>query len=154
MDSILNKTSETDFNSTLLDDGTLFPSHTISLNDLQNNNNKNKINEGINDINNNTKVSENHRNRRSVNSTKLTQNLDPLKHNYSANTLCKYISNPLISQNSVPFNTEPVILYTSTQPASTNNQITRLTPQQLLNCVNNLILKTLNRQETLPPLRI
>ena len=83
MKSILNESTETDFNSTLLDDGTLFSSHTvktISLTDLENNNNNinNNNHEVINDTANNTIIYESHRNRQPVKSTELTQSSDPL----------------------------------------------------------------------------
>ena len=84
MNSNLNETTESNFNSTLFDDGTLFSSHTvnnISLIDLENNNNNDKNNDNTNNhevINptvNNKNIYENHRSRQPANSTELTQNL-------------------------------------------------------------------------------
>ena len=72
MNSNLNETTETNFNSTLIDDGTLFSSHTVntlSLIHLENNNNNNKNNnntnnhEVIKDTTNNKNNYENHRNK-------------------------------------------------------------------------------------------
>ena len=148
MDSKLNETTETDFNSTLPDVGTLFASHTIntlSVIDLDknnykknNNNNNNNNKEVINDTFHNTNNYENHRNRKPVNSTELTQNFDAI------NTTLPLLSNInlrlllLQRRNSVHFKTEPVILNTSAQSSSTNNQNMQLTPQQLVNFVRQL----------------
>ena len=63
MDRNFNETTETDFISTLLDDGTLFSSYTVnSLNDLESHddNNNNAI---TNDTTSNTNIEENHRHR-------------------------------------------------------------------------------------------
>ena len=53
-------------------------------------------------------------------------------------------------QNSVQLNTEPVILNTSSQPASTNNQILHLTPQQLVNFVRKLNSKNIQQTTNAP----
>ena len=66
-----NETKETDFNSTLLDDGTIFSSHTKNFSSpigFQNNNN----------INNNNNKYENYRNQRPINSTEITQSPNQL----------------------------------------------------------------------------
>ena len=61
-ESRLNETTETDSNSTLLDDGTLFSSHTVSTlidlgnNDLNNNQNNNNNNNSATNITNNTLI--------------------------------------------------------------------------------------------------
>ena len=82
MDSNLNETTENDFNSTLLDDGSLFSSHkvnTLSLKDLNNNiNNQNIYFNSTNYANYKTSTYKNHRNQLPVISTELTQRSDPL----------------------------------------------------------------------------
>ena len=113
-DTRFNETTEADFNSTLLDDGTLFSSHTVNTlinlegNDQNNNhNNKNNVTNATTD---NTHVYQNTQNRQPVNSTELTQNADPL--NTKLTTLPKVITllPHLHRQNSVYFKTEPIIL--------------------------------------------
>ena len=83
----MNETTKTDFNSTLLDDGTIFSSHTVNtLIDLedndqsnnQNNNNKNTDNNSTTNTIDNTNIFQYHQHRLPVNSTELTQNSDPL----------------------------------------------------------------------------
>ena len=80
----LNETTETDFISTLLDDGTLFSSHIVNTlinresND-QNNNPKNNNNNVTSNTTNNTHIYQNHQHIKPVKSTELTQNSDPLK---------------------------------------------------------------------------
>ena len=139
MDSNFNETTETDFNSTLLDDGTLFSSHTVNtligLGSHDDNNSNITI---TNDTTSNTNIYENHRHRQSAKSTELTQNSDPL------NTILPKLPNKnthlarLQRQNSAHFNTKPIILKTSTQPTLTNNQNIQLTPQQLVNFFRHL----------------
>ena len=79
MDTNHNKTTETNFNSTLLDDGTLFSSHTVntlSLIDLENhdNNYDHNINhnDSVNDTDNNMNFSDSHR--QTVNSIEFAHN--------------------------------------------------------------------------------
>ena len=83
----MKETTETDFNSTLLDDGTLFSSHTVNTlidlgendqNNNQNNNNNNNNHNSTTNTTDNTHIYQNHQHRQSVNSTELTQNSDPL----------------------------------------------------------------------------
>ena len=82
----MNETTETDFNSTLLDDGTLFSSHRVNtLIDLEDNNPNNNANNNHNNKNiyptTNTKdthIYQNHLHRQPVISTELSQNSDPL----------------------------------------------------------------------------
>ena len=81
MDSKLKETTEIDSFSTLLEDVTLFSSHTVnrlSLIDPQNNNNKNNNNEVIGVTTNNTDIYESHGTKQPVNTNVLTQNSDPL----------------------------------------------------------------------------
>ena len=79
----LIETTKTDFKSELLDDGTLFSSHTVNtLIDLESkdhNKNQNNNNNNItSNTTNNTHNYQNHQHRQPVNSTELTQNSDPL----------------------------------------------------------------------------
>ena len=85
MGSNLNETTETDFNSLLLDDGPLFSSYrvnTLSLIGLENNNNdnhnnKNNISNGNTD-NTTTNNHENYKKRQPLKSIELTNGSDPL----------------------------------------------------------------------------
>ena len=138
-----NETSETSFNSTLLGDGTIFSSHTVNtlkLIYLENNDNINiknfNHNNTINDTNNNINIYENHRH--PVKSTEFTHNSDSLN---TTNLPLLKINTPLPrshKQNLVHFNTESIILNTSTQPTSTANQNIQFTPQQLVNFIGQL----------------
>ena len=115
-DNCINETTETDFNSTLLDDGTLFSSHTlIELEDKgQNNYQTNDNNHVNNDTTNHTKLQQNNQHRQPVNSTELTQNSDIL--NTTLPTLPN-VNTPLPRlqrQNSVHFHTGPDILKNAT----------------------------------------
>ena len=85
-DTRLNETTETDFNSTLLDDGTFFASHRVNaLIDLesndQNKNQKDNNKNVTNNTTNNKHIFQNHQHRQPVTSTELTQNLGSTKHN-------------------------------------------------------------------------
>ena len=126
----MNETTETDFSSTLLDDGTLFSSHAVNtIVDLEenNNNNNNTTYQTIN-TNTDTHLYQNHRTKQPINSTELTQNSDPL------NTTIPTLPNvntplpPLNRQNSVHFIAQPVILNNSTQPTQRPNQNLQITP--------------------------
>ena len=78
-----------------------------------------------------------------MNSTDLTQNSDPL--NTTLPTLPK-VNTPLPRlhrQNSVHFNTEPIILINSTQTTLTTNQNIQITPQQFV-----IFVRQLNTQST------
>ena len=82
-DTCINETTETDFNSTPLDDGTLFSTHTVTtLIDLddngQTNNQPNDNNHVTNDTSNNKIIYQNNQHRQLVNSTELTKNSDSL----------------------------------------------------------------------------
>ena len=135
----ITQTTETDFNSTLLDDGTLFSSHAVkTLIDLDTNDQQTI------DNNNNTQttidITENHykQNRQPANSTALTQNSDPLN---TALPQLPNINTPLPRlnrQHFVHYNTEPTILNNSTQPLLVNNQNLQITPQQFFNIVRQL----------------
>ena len=136
-DTCFNETAETDFNSSLLDDGTLFTSHTVNtLIDLDNNdqNDNHNINNNnvAKDITNNTNIYHNHQHRQPVNSKELTQNSEPL--NTTLPTLPNINTSlpRLKRKNFVHFKTEPIILNNSTQPTPTNNQNFQVTQQQLL----------------------
>ena len=135
-ESRINETTETDFNSTLLDDGTLFSSHTVNtLIDLEDNNQNNNTTTNTTE---NTIIYQNHQQRQPVNSTELTQNSNPLN-----TTLPPFpnINTPLPRlhrQNSVHVNTQPIILNKSTQPTQGANQNKQITPQQLVNIVRQI----------------
>ena len=62
-ESRINETTEKDFNSTLLDDGTLFSSHTVNtlvdLEDNDQNNNQNINNNNSNNHNSTTNTTDN-----------------------------------------------------------------------------------------------
>ena len=74
----MNETTETDFNSTLLEDGTLFSSHAVNtIINLEDNNNNNN-NYPPTNTTTGTHLYRNHQKRQPVNSTELTQNSDPL----------------------------------------------------------------------------
>ena len=86
-ESRINEITELVFNSTLLDDGTLFSSHRINTlidlgkNDQNNNQNNNNSNNNLNSTTNttdNTHIYQNHQHRQPINSNELTQNSDPL----------------------------------------------------------------------------
>ena len=130
-DNRLNKTTETDFNSTLLDDRKLFSSHAVNtIIDLEENNNNNCPNKNTTT---DTHLHQNHQNRQPIIPTELKQTSDPL------NTTIPPLPNintplpRLNRQNSVHFNTQPVILNNSTQPTQGTNQNTQITQQQLVN---------------------
>ena len=144
----MNETLEKDINPTLLDDGTLFSSHTVNIlidlddndqNNNQNNHNYTNNNSTINNPNNYQNI----QHRQPVISTELTQNSDPLN---TAMPKLPIINTSLIRlqrQNSVQFNTEPVILNNSTQPTQGPNQKIQITPQQLVH-----IVRQINSQNT------
>ena len=148
----MNETTETDFNSSLLDDGTLFSSHTVNTlvdledNDQNNNQNNNKNNNNNNSTTNTTDsihTYQNHQHRQPVNSTELTRNSDPLN---TTIPILPNVNTPLPRlhrQNSVHFNTEPIIFNNSTQPTQGANQNIQISPQQLVN-----IVRKLNSQST------
>ena len=142
LENRMSKTAETDFNSTLLDDGTIFSSHTVNtLIDFEDNDQNNDQNNNNHSNNNsttyNTNNYQNHQHRQPVDSTELTQNSDPL------NTTIPILSNintsslRLHRQNSAHFNTEPIILNNSTQPTQGTNQNVQITPQQLVILLDN-----------------
>ena len=79
----MNETTETDFNLTLLDDGTLFSAHTVNTligledndqNYNQHNNNINTNNISTTNTTDNMHFYQNHQHRQPANSTQLTQN--------------------------------------------------------------------------------
>ena len=146
-DTHLNETTETDFNSTLLDDGTLFSSHAVNtIIDLESNDQNNEHNNNNNVTNNttdNTHFYQNHQHRQPVNSNEMTQNSDLL--NTTLPTLPN-VNTPLPRlnrQNSVYFNTEQIFLNDSIQPTPATNQIIQITPQKL-----GTIVRRLNSQST------
>ena len=73
-----------------------------------------------------------------MNSTELAQNSDSLKTTIpklpNINTLLPHLHR----QNSVHFNTEPIIHNNSTQPIQETNQNIQITPQQLVNIMRQL----------------
>ena len=74
LQSRINETTETYFNSILLDDGTLFSSHTVStLIDLEDNDQNNNQNNSTTITTDNTHIYQNHQQGQPVNSTELTQ---------------------------------------------------------------------------------
>ena len=142
----MSETNETDFNSTLLDDGTLFSSHTVNTlidledsdqKDNQNNNNNNTTNNST--TTDNAHICQNHQHRQPVNSTELTQKSDPLKTTIPILSNVNTTLTRLHRQKSVHFNTEPIIPNYSTQPTHWTNQNIQITPQQLVNIVRQLI---------------
>ena len=86
---------------------------------------------------------QNHQHRQPVNSTELRQNSDPLNRTIppipNVNTPLPRIHR----QNSVHFNTVPIILNNSTQPTQGTNQSIQITPQQLV-----IIVRQINSQST------
>ena len=114
LESRINDTTETDFNSTLLDDGTLFSSHTVNtLIDLEDDDQNN--NSTANTIEN-TIICQNHQHRQPVNSTELKQKSNTLNRTMPRLSNVNTPVPRLHRQNSVHFNTEPIILNNSTQP--------------------------------------
>ena len=147
----MNETTETDFNSTLLDDGTLFSSNTVNtLIDLEDNNPNNNANNNHNNNNfyptTNTKdthIYQNHLHRQPLNSTELSQNSDPLN---TTLPILPNVNTPLPRlnrQKSVHFNTELIILINSTQPSHGVYQNVQITRQQLV-----IIVRQLHSQNT------
>ena len=132
-DTCIKETTETDFNSTMLDDGTLFSSHRVKiLVDLedngQTNNQINDNNNVTNDTTNNKNIYQNHQHRQAVNLIELTQNSEPL--NTTLPTLPN-VNKPLSRlqrQIYVHFSTELIMLNNSTHSALTNNEIFQITP--------------------------
>ena len=145
----MNETTGTDFYSTLLDDETLFLSHTVNtlidLGDNDQSNNQNNNNDENNNNNNSTTnttdsthIYQNHQHREPVNPTEMTQNLDPLN---STKPILPNVNTTLARlhrQNSVHFKTERIILNNSTQPTQGTNQNVQITPQKLVNIVRQL----------------
>ena len=78
-----------------------------------------------------------------MNSTELTTNSDPLNTTIPILPNIKTPLPRLHRQNSVHFNTEPIILNNSTEPTHGTNQNIQITPQQLVN-----IVRQLNSQNT------
>ena len=81
-DTRVNETTETDLNSTLLDDGTHFSSHAVNtligLESYDQNINYSSNNNVTNDTTNNTHIYQNSQNSQPIKSTELTQNSDAL----------------------------------------------------------------------------
>ena len=118
--------NETDFNPTLLDDGSKFLSRTankLSLIDHQNN---------INNTNNKNHF-EKYLNQQPENSTKLTQRSNLLNGTIPTLPNLNTHLTRLKRQNLVHLNTKRVILNTSIQQSSTNNKNKQLTQQQIVN---------------------
>ena len=117
----INETAETDINSTLLDDETLFSSHAVNtVIDLKENNNNNT---NYHDVDNtiDTHLYQNHQNRQPVNSTELTQNSDRLNATIPPLPNVNTPLPQLYTRTSVHFNTQPLILNNSTQPTQGPN---------------------------------
>ena len=129
-DTYINKTIETDFNSTLLDDGIFFASHTDNtLIDHGQNTTRSNNTTTANETTNSTIIYRNQQHRQPVNSNELSQNSDPLITTIST---LPNVNTPLPSfqgQNFVHFNIEPVILNNSVQSILANNQNIQITPQ-------------------------
>ena len=78
-DNRMNVTTDTDFNSTLLDDGTAFSTYAVNtVIDIEENNNNNSNYQNVENTTD-THLYQNHQNRQPINSTELTQNSDQLK---------------------------------------------------------------------------
>ena len=154
----LNETTELGFNSTLLDDGTIFSSQTVNTiidledNDQNNNqsNNVNTNNFSTTNTTDNMHIYQNHLHRQPVKSTELAQNSHPL------NTTIPILPNVnttlprLQRQNSVHFNTKPIILNNSTQPTHGTNQNIQITPQKLVKIVRQLISQNTQQNTNAP----
>ena len=120
----MHETTETDFNSSLLDDGTLFSSHTVNTlidlgdndqNNNQNNNNNNNNNSTANTTDS-TQIYQNHQHRQPVNSTELTQNSDSLN---TTTPILPNVNTPLPRlhrQNSIQYTLILNPLFLITQP--------------------------------------
>ena len=78
-----------------------------------------------------------------MNSTQLTQNSNPLNTTIAPLPNVNTPLQHLHRQNSVHFNTEPIILNNSTQLAQGTNQSIQITPQQIVN-----IVRQINSQST------
>ena len=147
-ESRINETTETEFNSTLLDDGTLFSSHLVNtLIDIEDND---QYNNSTANTTENTKIYHTHQNRQPVNSTELTQNSNPLNTTISPLPNINTPLQRLNRQNSVHFNTEPIILNNSTQPTQGTNQTLQITPQQLVNIVRQINSQNAQRSTNVP----
>ena len=147
-ESRINETTETDLNSTLLDDGTLCSSHTVNtLIDLEDNDQNNNTTTNTTE---NTNIYQSHQHRQPVNSTELTKNSNPL------NTTILPLPNVntplprLHRQNSVHFNIQPIILNNSTQPTQGANQNIQITPQQLVNIVRQISSQNTKQSTNVP----
>ena len=120
MDTNFNETTETDFNSTLLDDGTISSSHTAKTLIDHKDHDNNNTHKNINNIMISrptlpiTNINENHRYIQPVSSTELIRNAYPVKTTFSRLPKVNTSLPRLQCQNSVYFNTECVILNTST----------------------------------------
>ena len=137
-DTYTKETTETEFNSTLLDDGTLLSSHTVNssidLEDHGQNTTRNNNTTTAKETTNNTNIYKNQR----VNSTELTQNSDPLNTTLPNLPIVNTPLPRLQRQHSLHFNTEFVVLNISKQSTLTSYQIIEMNPQQLVNLVRQL----------------
>ena len=140
-ESRINETTELDFNSTLLDDGTLFSSHTVNaIFDHEYNDQDNNTTTITTE---NTNIYQYLQHRQPVISTELTQNSNPIN---TTTPPLPNVNTPLLRlhrQNSVHFNTQPIILNNSTQPTHGANQNIQIPQQQLVN-----IVRQINSQDT------
>ena len=85
-----------------------------------------------------------------MNSTELTQNLDPINTTIQ---ILPIVNTPLPSlhrQNSLHFNTESIILNNSTQPTQGTNQNIQITPQELVNIVRQLSSQSTQQNRNAP----
>ena len=91
-----NKNTETNFYSTLLDDGKPISSNTVNTlisletHNKSNNLDNNNHNHTDGKTTNNTNSYEDHKHRQPLNSTELTQNSRPIKQNTSTVINCKH----------------------------------------------------------------
>ena len=141
-DTHTNKNTEKDINSTLLDDGTICSSHTVNalidLEDHGQNATRNDNTTTVKETTNNTNIYQNQQHKQPVKLIELTENSDPLN---TILTTLPSVNTPLPRlqrQNSVHFNTEPVILNNSTRETLTNNQNIHINPQHFVNLVRQL----------------
>ena len=142
----MNETTETDFSTTLLVDGTLFSSHTVNTSiDLEDNDRKITQITVITPIiillqtQPTASIFTEITNRQPLNSIELTQNSDPLN---TTIPILPNVNTPLPRlhrKNSVHFNTEPINFHNSTQPTHGTNENIQITPQQLVNFDKQLI---------------
>ena len=95
-------------------------------------------------------IYQNHQHKQPVNSTELAQSSNPIN---TTIPILPNVNTPLPSlhrQNSVHFNTEPIIFNNSTQPTDGTNQNIQITLQQSINIVRRIISQSAQRSTNAP----